>query len=107
MRKSSSIPDETGLEKKSSSQSDGTLNKLMLETYGAEILLNTDFLAIQQQVLILVSQIVQKKQFALEDKFIVENAMALWTGCVLNTTKLFNDFVTWTNPDQASPIKNT
>ena len=94
MRKSSSIPDETGLEKKSSSQYDGILNKLMLETFGAEILLNTDFLAIQQQI-------VQKKQFALEDKFIVENAMALWTGCVLNTPKLFNDFVTWTNPDQA------
>ena len=33
--------------------------------------------------------------------------MALWTGCVLHTPTLFKEYVAWTNPDQASSIKNT
>ena len=43
----------------------------------------------------------------LEDKFIVENAMALWTGCVLHKNELFRDFIAWQNVDQTSAIKNT
>ena len=104
VRKSSSAPDEETLSKKTSlkkgltitSTADNILNMLMAEgSYGADILLNTDFSKICGHILALVSQIIQRKSLTLEDKFIVENAMALWTGCVLHQPDLFKQFVAW------------
>jgi len=54
-----------------------------------------------------VSCIIQRDQFTLEDKNIVENAMALWTGCILHKPALFKEFTAWNNTDQESNIKDT
>ena len=95
VRKSSSTQDEDKLEKtvsageksdlaSPSTISDNVLNQLMAEDYGIEILVNTDFSQLQAHLLSLVSQLIQRKTFTLEDKFIIENSMALWIGCVLH-----------------------
>ena len=120
VRKSSSAPDEEMvdltvealkepvLEKKTSNvPADITLNKLMEGGLGVDILMGTDMSQLCINLITLVSQIIQRKQFTLEDKIIVENAMALWTGCVLYESKLFKEFVEWKNVDQASGIKIT
>ena len=58
------------------------------------------------QILNLVSCIIQREHFTLEDKNIVENAMALWTGCILHKPALFKEFTAWNNTDQGSDIKD-
>ena len=90
----------------SSDEADNNLNKLMIEKFGADILNNTDFNQLQGDLLGLVCQIIQKKHFLLEDKFIVENAMALWMGCVLHQPELFKQFAAWKSTNAASSIKN-
>ena len=62
---------------------------------GAEILLDTNFDQLQAHILETVSHIIKKVSFTLEDKFIIENSMSLWTGCVLYKPELFKDFVSW------------
>ena len=113
VRKSSSAPDEDAVDKKLSSEAgpaekkpsnassitENALNQLMAEKFGAEILISTDFKQLTDHLVVLVSQIVQKKHFTLEDKFMVENSMALWTGCILHQPELFNGFIAWKNTD--------
>ena len=113
VRKSSSCPDEemideVTLKRKFSavSASDSALNKLMSDGFASDILIDTEFSDVCRQIMDLVSQITQKSQFTLEDKIIVENAMALWTGCILNKPELFNEFVDWKNSDQTSAVKD-
>ena len=43
---------------------------------------------------------------SLHDKIIVENALALWTGCILHDPSLFKEFMLWKNQNQDSAIKN-
>ena len=113
VRKSSSCPDEEtydtlqepSLEKKQSTGTDFTLNKLLKQEYGMEILQNTNFGEMCAHLITLASQIVQRQQFSLHDKIVIENALALWTGCILHEPTLFKEFTLWQNPNQESAIK--
>ena len=69
VRKSSSCPDEEtydtlqepSLEKKQSTGTDFTLNKLLKQEYGMEILQNTNFGEMCAHLITLASQIVQRQ----------------------------------------------
>jgi hypothetical protein len=93
--------EETALERKKStvSAADTTLNKLMAEGFAADILEKTDYSKLCARILDLVSQTIQRGSFTLEDKIIVENGLALWTGCILYKPDIFEEFMTWKNSD--------
>ena len=42
--------------------------------------------------MIIISQILTKKDLIYEDKLIIENALSLWAGCLLHKPVLINDF---------------
>ena len=98
--------DETALKRKISTVSvpDSSLNDLMKDRFAEEILEETDFGQLCAQILNLVAQIIQREKLTLEDKNIVENAMALWTGCILHKPELFNEFKAWKNSNETSKI---
>ena len=99
--------DEQTLERKQSTVSaqDTALAKLMdVEGFAVEILESTDFSKLCSKILDVVSQIIQRDHFTLEDKNIVENAMALWAGCILHKPELFNEFKAWKNSNETSKI---
>jgi hypothetical protein len=52
-----------------------------------------DYSAIQRQVLRLVSQVLKKPKLIFEDKLILEHALNLWSGCLLHSGGLFDEFV--------------
>lgn len=52
-----------------------------------------DYSAIQRQVLRLVSQVLKKPKLIFEDKLILEHALNLWSGCLLHSGELFDEFI--------------
>ena len=98
---------DTVVRKVSSNQvNEITLKKLMAESFGAEILAETDFSELCNKLLTVVSSIVKRKQYTLADKIIVENSMALWIGCVLYNPELFNEFIQWNSKNLDTPENN-
>ena len=53
------------------------------------IVQSVDFNDIQNYILGLVAKIISKGNFLSEDKLIVENCLALWSGCVIFKPELF------------------
>jgi len=60
---------------------------------GLEIIDAIDHAKIQEKSLSVISQIIQKDSFTLEEKTIVENALNLWIGCLLHKSDIFEQFV--------------
>ena len=79
--------------------------KLTSQAEKQQILDSLDFSQLQSNVLGLVAKIVAKEAFLSEDKMIVENCLALWSGCVVNKPELYNQFKAWKNQGDISDSK--
>lgn len=65
------------------------LQQLLDGPLGLEIIDAIDHVKIQEKSLSVISQIIQKDSFTLEEKLIVENALNLWIGCLLHKQDTF------------------
>lgn len=57
-----------------------------------EILISTNYDRLQQKILTLISEILDKDHFSLEDKIIIENSVTIWLGTTLYKPELFDEF---------------
>lgn len=68
------------------------LQALLTGEFGMEILLSTNYNRLQTKILSLVFTILQQECLSLEEKIIVENAIAVWVGITLYKPELFEEF---------------
>ena len=101
------LAEPTLLRRKSSLGADFTLQELMHKVFGAEVLASIDFTLLCNHLIKTVTQILERNQFTVDEKVIVENTLALWTGCVLHQNSLFGEFMNWKNTEEGSKIKDT
>ena len=69
------------------------LKKLLDGPLGFDILESIDGQGLQRKVLGLINQLLSQKKLVFEDKLIIENALNLWTSCLLNREELFTEFI--------------
>ena len=69
-----------------------TILSIASENDKQNIIQNIDLGNLQSSVLDLIVKIVNKEKFLPEDKFIVQNCLALWSGCIVYKPELFEDF---------------
>ena len=103
---SKALAEPTLLRRKSSLGADFTLQELMYKVFGAEVLASIDFTLLCNHLIKTITQILERNQFTVDEKVIVENILALWTGCVLHQNSLFGEFMNWKNPEAGSIIKD-
>lgn len=69
------------------------LKKLLDGPYAFDIIESIDGQGLQRKVLGLIAHLLSNKTLVFEDKLIIENALNLWTCCLLNREELFTEFV--------------
>lgn len=69
------------------------LKKLLEGPHAFDILESIDGQGLQRKVLGLISQLLTNKKLVFEDKLIIENALSLWTCCLLNREELFTELI--------------
>ena len=89
------MAEPTLLRRKSSLGPDYTIQELMQKMFGPEVLASIDFKLLCNHLITTVSQILQRSTFTIDEKIIVQNTLALWTGCLLHNNSLFADFTNW------------
>ena len=93
VRKSSSINDESELQRqKKEVKGDPILNK-MKSPEGIDVMLNTNFDQIFDKLLELLAVMLSKTNMILEDKVIIENALSLLVGTLLYKKDCYAKFV--------------
>jgi len=65
------------------------LKKLLDGPHAFDIIESIDGQALQKKVIGLISQLLKNKKLVFEDKLIIENALNLWTCCLINKEELF------------------
>jgi hypothetical protein len=68
------------------------LKTLLAGPLGLNVTESVDYSALQKKVVEVTSLILKKESLIFEDKLILENALNLWTGCLLHRTELFKEF---------------
>jgi hypothetical protein len=68
------------------------LQNLLAGPLGLSVTESVDYSALQKKVVEVTSLILKKESMIFEDKLILENALNLWTGCLLHRTELFKEF---------------
>lgn len=68
------------------------LQALLAGPLGFEVIDSIDYSSLQKKIVEVTQTILSKEAMIFEDKLILENALNLWTGCLLHRSELFKEF---------------
>lgn len=104
VRKSSSIGDEGDLASKKAQADEDQFVELMKTPEGQEVMLSSNFEQLFDKLMQLLATIMSKSTLILEDKIIIESALAIVVGILLFRNDVYARFIGFTSE---SAVKNT